>query len=187
MFILVDDEDRENEWDIVIASEFCTPEKINFMSQYARGLICVSITQERADRLWFVPMCRENEDSFHTAFTISVDAKFGISTGISAFDRSKTIADIVDEKKTRSDFVSPWHMFPLVAKKGGVQERAGHTEASVELCRMAGLQPSWVICEIMNQDGTMARLPDLLVFAEKFGVKIGTIQDLLEYKISLTQ
>lgn len=182
MFILIDDEDRENEWDIIFPAEFCTPEKINFMSQYGRGLICISLTQKRADELSLEPMCRENKDSFHTAFTISVDAREWISTGISAFDRNTTVKNIADISKVSWDFVSPGHMFPLVARDGWVLERAWHTEASIEICKLAGVYPSWVICEIIKDDGNMARLPDLLIFAEKFWLKIGTIQDLIEYQ-----
>jgi len=180
-FLLVDNEKRENEWDIVFPAEFCTPEKINFMAKNGRGLICISVTEKRAGELWLVPMCQENKDPFHTAFTISVDAKW-TSTWISAFDRDMTVKAIVANNSEKADLISPWHMFPLVAKNGGVLERPGHTEASIEICRLAGLYPSWVICEVLNDDGTMARLQDLIVFAQKFWLKIGSIDDLIQYK-----
>jgi len=181
-FLLVDNEGRENEWDIVFPAEFCTPEKINFMSKNGRGLICISVTEQRANELWLDPMCQENQDPFHTAFTISVDAREWTSTWISAFDRDTTVKKIVSKEAKKTDFISPWHMFPLVAKNGWVLKRAGHTEASIEICKLAGLYPSWVICEVLNEDGTMARLPDLIDFSKKFWLKIGTIDDLIEYK-----
>jgi len=182
MIILLDDENRENEGDLLIASEKITPEDVNFMTKYARGLICMPVTQETAGEKKFDFMTDKNTDSKHTNFTVSVDYKHGTTTGISAFDRYKTIKAIIDKKTQPSDFARPGHMFPLVAREGGVLVRAGHTEAAVDLARLAGLMPSGVICEIMNDDGTMARYPELLVFAEKYNLKLGTIQDLIEYR-----
>ncbi len=182
MIILVDNEDRENEGDLVIAAEFATPEAINFMAKYGRGLICVSLTQERLNALGLKLMCPENQDKFCTAFTISVDAKEGVSTGISAYDRSVTVKKLIDERTRPEDLARPGHIFPLAAKKGGVLVRAGHSEGSVDLARLAGLKPAAVICEILNEDGTMARRPDLDVFAEKHNLKIATIEDLIKFR-----
>jgi 3,4-dihydroxy 2-butanone 4-phosphate synthase/GTP cyclohydrolase II len=184
MIIVVDDEDRENEGDLVIASEFVTPDIINFMSKHARGLICVAITQQRADELKLEPMVPQNTSFHETAFTVSVDLiGDGCTTGISAHDRAKTIQALVNPEKKASDFARPGHIFPLVAKEGGVLRRAGHTEAAVDLAQLADLKPSGVIVEIMNDDGTMARLPDLIKFAEKFNLKIISIKDLIHYKL----
>ncbi|MCX7679046.1 MAG: bifunctional 3,4-dihydroxy-2-butanone-4-phosphate synthase/GTP cyclohydrolase II [Spirochaetes bacterium] len=182
MIILVDNEDRENEGDLVIAAEFATPEAINFMAKYGRGLICVSLTQERLNQLGLKLMCPENQDKFCTAFTVSVDAKEGITTGISAFDRAVTIKKLIDERTRPEDLAKPGHVFPLAAKKGGVLVRAGHSEGSVDLARLAGLKPAAVICEILNDDGTMARRPDLDKFAEQHNLKIATIEDLIKFR-----
>ncbi|HAQ62670.1 TPA: bifunctional 3,4-dihydroxy-2-butanone-4-phosphate synthase/GTP cyclohydrolase II [Candidatus Delongbacteria bacterium] len=182
MIILLDDENRENEGDLLIAAEKITPEDVNFMTKHARGLICMPVTEETAGEKKFDFMTDKNTDSKHTNFTISVDYKHGTTTGISAFDRYKTIKAIIDQKTQPSDFARPGHMFPLIAREGGVLVRAGHTEAAVDLARLAGLMPSGVICEIMNDDGTMARYPELVVFAEKHDLKLGTIQDLIEYR-----
>jgi 3,4-dihydroxy 2-butanone 4-phosphate synthase/GTP cyclohydrolase II len=182
MFILVDAEDRENEGDLVIPAQMATPDAINFMARFGRGLICLSITPERAETLHLQAMARSNQSRHSTAFTVSIEAREGISTGISAYDRSKTIAAAIDPKKDWRDIVSPGHVFPLVARDGGVLVRAGHTEAAVDLARLAGLLPAGVICEIMNDDGTMARMPDLLAFAQRHGLKIGTIADLIAYR-----
>ena len=182
MFILVDDEDRENEGDIVIPAEKATPEVINFMAKHARGLICLSITAERARQLRLPPMSTDNQSGHGTAFTVSIEAREGVTTGISAHDRARTIAVAVDPTKGVEDVVSPGHVFPLVARDGGVLVRAGHTEAAVDISRMAGLNPAGVICEIMKDDGSMARLPDLIAFAQLHGLKIGTIADLIAYR-----
>ena len=182
MIILLDDENRENEGDLLIAAEKITPEDVNFMTKHARGLICMPVTEETAGEKKFDFMTDKNTDSKHTNFTISVDYKHGTTTGISAFDRYKTIKAVIDQKTQPSDFARPGHMFPLIAREGGVLVRAGHTEAAVDLARLAGLRPSGVICEIMNDDGTMARYPELVLFAEKHGLKLGTIQDLIEYR-----
>ena len=182
MFILVDAEDRENEGDLVIPAQMATPDAVNFMARFGRGLICLSITPERAETLHLQAMARSNQSRHSTAFTVSIEAREGISTGISAYDRSKTIAAAIDPKKDWRDIVSPGHVFPLVARDGGVLVRAGHTEAAVDLARLAGLLPAGVICEIMNDDGTMARMPDLLAFAQRHGLKIGTIADLIAYR-----
>jgi 3,4-dihydroxy 2-butanone 4-phosphate synthase / GTP cyclohydrolase II len=184
MFILVDAEDRENEGDLVIPAQMATPDAINFMARFGRGLICLAITPERAETLHLQAMARSNQSRHSTAFTVSIEAKEGISTGISAYDRSKTIAAAIDPEKDSRDIVSPGHVFPLVAQNGGVLVRAGHTEAAVDLARLAGLLPAGVICEIMNDDGTMARMPDLLAFAQRHGLKIGTISDLIAYRRS---
>lgn len=186
-FILVDAADRENEGDLIIAAEFATPQWVNFMAKHARGLICLSITPERANALNLAPMVPHNMSREQTAFTVSIEAKVGITTGISAFDRAQTIATAINPGANGNDVVSPGHMFPLVAKPGGVLEREGHTEAAVDIARLAGLNPSGVICEIMNDDGTMARLDDLKSFARRFGFKIGTIADLVSYKTEMTQ
>ncbi len=182
MLILVDNEERENEGDLVVAAEFATPEAINFMAKYGRGLICVSLTQERLNALGLKLMCPENQDKFCTAFTISVDAKEGVTTGISAYDRAVTIKKLIDERTMPEDLSRPGHIFPLAAKKGGVLVRAGHSEGSVDLARLAGLKPAAVICEILNEDGTMARRPDLDIFAEKHNLKIATIEDLIKFR-----
>ena len=181
-FILVDAEDRENEGDIIIPAQFATPDQINFMARYARGLICLAITPERAKQLRLPPMAAENESPHGTAFTVSVEAKEGVTTGISAHDRAHTIAVAIDPTKGPDDLVSPGHVFPLVAKQGGVLVRTGHTEAAVDIARLSGLQPAGVICEIMNDDGAMARLPDLIAFSQLHGMKIGAIADLIAYR-----
>ena len=182
MIILVDNEDRENEGDIVIAAEHCTPEVINFMVKYARGLICVPMTQKRASDLGLDLMVQDNTDKYGTAFTVSVDAQSGTTTGISAYDRSTTVHALIDENAKPEDLRKPGHIFPLAARKGGVLVRAGHTEGVVDLTRMAGLKPAGVICEILNDDGTMARRPDLDKFAQVHGLKIATISDLIKYR-----
>ncbi|MGH1420390.1 MAG: 3,4-dihydroxy-2-butanone-4-phosphate synthase [Hyphomonas sp.] len=182
MFILVDAEDRENEGDLVIPATFATPEQVNFMAKYGRGLICLAMTQERAHTLNLDMMTRNNRESMQTAFTVSIEAKDGVTTGISAADRSKTIAVAIDPTLDHHDIVSPGHVFPLIAKDGGTLVRAGHTEAAVDISRMAGLYPAGVICEIMNEDGTMARLPDLVAFAQLHNLKIGTIADLIAWR-----
>jgi len=181
-YILVDAEDRENEGDVIIPAQFATPDQINFMAKHARGLICLSITAERARQLRLPPMSTDNQSGHGTAFTVSIEAREGVTTGISAHDRAHTIAVAVDPTKGCDDIVSPGHVFPLVAKDGGVLVRAGHTEAAVDISRMAGLNPAGVICEIMKDDGSMARLPDLVAFAQLHGLKIGTIADLIAYR-----
>ncbi|MEW6774061.1 MAG: bifunctional 3,4-dihydroxy-2-butanone-4-phosphate synthase/GTP cyclohydrolase II [Bacteroidota bacterium] len=184
MVIVVDDEDRENEGDLIMASELVTPDAINFMTKYARGLICVAITEKRAEELKLSPMVHQNTSFHETAFTVSVDLiGEGCTTGISAHDRAKTIRALVNPDKKPSDFARPGHIFPLVAKDGGVLRRSGHTEAAVDLATLAGLQPSGVLVEIMNDDGTMARLPDLIKMAEKFNFKIISIKDLIHYRL----
>ena len=183
MFILVDDEDRENEGDLVIPAQMATPESINFMARHGRGLICLALTKDRADQLGLEPMTRSNRSRLETAFTVSIEAREGISTGISAADRARTIAVAIDATNGPDAIVSPGHVFPLVAKPGGVLARAGHTEAAVDVSRLAGLNPSGVICEIMREDGTMARLDDLMDFARMHGLKIGTIRDLIAYRL----
>jgi 3,4-dihydroxy 2-butanone 4-phosphate synthase/GTP cyclohydrolase II len=181
-YILVDAEDRENEGDVIIPAQFATPEQINFMAKHARGLICLSITAERARQLRLPPMASDNQSGHGTAFTVSIEAREGVTTGISAHDRAHTIAVAVDPTKGPDDIVSPGHVFPLVAKDGGVLVRAGHTEAAVDISRMAGLNPAGVICEVMKDDGSMARLPDLVAFAQLHGLKIGAIADLIAYR-----
>lgn len=181
-YILVDAEDRENEGDVIIPAQFATPDQINFMARHARGLICLAITSERARALRLPPMAAENRTSMGTAFTVSIEAREGVTTGISAADRARTVQVAVDPAKGADDIVSPGHVFPLVARDGGVLVRTGHTEAAVDISRMAGLHPAGVICEIMNDDGTMARLPDLVAFAQLHGLKIGTIADLIAYR-----
>ncbi len=183
MIILVDAEDRENEGDLVIPAQMATPDAINFMAKHGRGLVCLSLTQQRADQLRLEYMARQNEARNRTAFTVSIEAREGIATGISAHDRARTIATAIDPTKDSKDIVSPGHVFPLIAREGGVLVRAGHTEASVDLARLAGLYPAGVICEIMNDDGTMARMPDLVAFAQRHGLKIGTIEDLIGYRV----
>lgn len=182
MFILVDADDRENEGDLVIPAQFATPDAVNFMAKHGRGLICLSMTKERSDVLGLKFMASDNRSRHQTAFTVSIEARDGITTGISAHDRARTIAVATDPSKSADDIVSPGHVFPLVARDGGVLVRAGHTEAAVDVSRMAGLGPAGVICEIMNEDGTMARMPDLVAFAQLHGLKIGTIADLIAYR-----
>jgi 3,4-dihydroxy 2-butanone 4-phosphate synthase/GTP cyclohydrolase II len=182
MFILVDDEDRENEGDLVIPAQFATPEAINFMARFGRGLICLSMTRERCETLGLKLMSADNASRHQTAFTVSIEAREGISTGISAADRARTIQVAIDPSKSARDIVSPGHVFPLVARDGGTLVRAGHTEAAVDIARMAGLIPAGVICEIMNDDGTMARLPDLVKFAQLHGLKVATIADLIAFR-----
>jgi 3,4-dihydroxy 2-butanone 4-phosphate synthase/GTP cyclohydrolase II len=182
MVILVDEEDRENEGDLVLAADFVTPEAINFMIKHARGLVCLTLTEERCEQLNLGMMTARNGTSFGTNFTVSIEAAEGVTTGISAADRARTVQVAVAKNATPSDIVQPGHIFPLKAQKGGVLMRAGHTEAGCDLTEMAGLTPASVICEIMNDDGTMARLPDLLVFAKEHGLKIGTIADLIHYR-----
>jgi 3,4-dihydroxy 2-butanone 4-phosphate synthase/GTP cyclohydrolase II len=182
MFILVDAEDRENEGDLIIPAQFATPEKVNFMARFGRGLICLAMTGARTRTLGLQPMAPRNETRHRTAFTVSIEAREGISTGISAHDRAHTIAVAIDPTKAAADITSPGHVFPLEARDGGVLVRAGHTEASVDIARLAGLIPAAVICEIMNDDGTMSRLPELITFAQFHGLKIGTIADLIGYR-----
>jgi 3,4-dihydroxy 2-butanone 4-phosphate synthase/GTP cyclohydrolase II len=183
MVILVDAEDRENEGDLVIPAQMATPDAINFMAKHGRGLICLSVTAQRAAQLRLEYMARQNEARNRTAFTVSIEAREGIATGISAHDRARTIATAIDPTKDFNDIVSPGHVFPLIAREGGVLVRAGHTEASVDLARLAGLYPAGVVCEIMNDDGTMARMPDLVAFAQRHALKIGTIEDLIGYRL----
>lgn len=182
MFILVDAEDRENEGDLVIPAQMCTPEAVNFMAKYGRGLVCLTLTGDRAKQLNLQFMSLNNQSRNQTAFTVSIEAREGISTGISAHDRAHTVSVAIDPTKGANDIVSPGHVFPLVARDGGVLVRAGHTEAAVDIARLAGLYPAGVICEIMNDDGTMARLPDLVQFAQLHGLKIATIADLIAYR-----
>jgi 3,4-dihydroxy 2-butanone 4-phosphate synthase/GTP cyclohydrolase II len=182
MFILVDDEDRENEGDLVIPAQMATPDAINFMATHGRGLICLTLTRTRCEQLGLELMSRNNGTRHETAFTVSVEAREGVTTGISAADRARTVAVAVDAAKTRDDIVTPGHVFPLIARDGGVLVRAGHTEAAVDISRLAGLNPSGVICEIMKDDGTMARMDDLVPFARRHGLKMGTIRDLIEYR-----
>ena len=182
MYILVDDEDRENEGDLIIPGQMATPDAINFMAKYGRGLICLAMATDRVKALGLPLMAKHNGTRHTTAFTVSIEAKEGVTTGISAADRARTIAVAIDAAKGPEHIVSPGHVFPLVARDGGVLVRAGHTEASVDISRLAGLNPSGVICEIMNDDGTMARLPDLIPFARRHGLKIGTIRDLIAYR-----
>lgn len=183
MFILVDDEERENEGDLIIPGQMATPEAINFMAKHGRGLICLALSGERVAELGLPLMARHNESRHQTAFTISIEALDGVTTGISAFDRALTIATAIDSAKGKNDIVTPGHVFPLAARSGGVLARAGHTEAAVDVSRLAGLNPSGVICEIMNEDGTMARLADLIEFAGRHKLKIGTIADLIAYRL----
>ncbi|HOP85433.1 MAG TPA: bifunctional 3,4-dihydroxy-2-butanone-4-phosphate synthase/GTP cyclohydrolase II [Syntrophorhabdaceae bacterium] len=182
MIIIVDDEDRENEGDLMIAAEKVTPEAITFMARYACGLICLSLTEERVRELELPLMVQDNTSPHKTAFTVSIEAKEGVTTGISAYDRARTIQVAIDDSTTPDDLAKPGHIFPLMAKKGGVLVRVGHTEASVDLARLAGLKPAGVICEIMKEDGTMARMPDLEKFAEKHNLKIVTIADLIKFR-----
>ena len=182
MYILVDDEDRENEGDLVIPAQMATPAAINFMATHGRGLICLTLGKSRVEALGLELMARANGTRHETAFTVSIEAREGVTTGISAGDRARTIAVAIDSSRGREDIVTPGHVFPLIARDGGVLVRAGHTEASVDISRLAGLNPSGVICEIMNDDGTMARLDDLIPFARRHGMKIGTIADLIAYR-----
>src|ERR1700741_2045777 len=182
MFILIDAEDSENEGDLVIPAQMCTPQAINFMARFGRGLICLALTQERANQLQLPMMTQFNGTPHKTAFTVSIEAKEGVSTGISAHDRAHTISVAIDPTKGPSDIVMPGHVFPLVAREGGALVRAGHTEASVDIARLAGLYPAAVICEIMNDDGTMARLPDLVAFAQRHNLRLGSIADLIAYR-----
>lgn len=182
MFVLVDHEDRENEGDLVIPAEFATPEAINFMALHGRGLICLPMTAERVDHLGLPMMAVNNSSRHETPFTVSIEAREGVSTGISAADRAHTVATAINEQNTMAALATPGHIFPLRARDGGVLIRAGHTEAAVDIARLAGAKPAGVICEIMNPDGTMARLPDLVAFAAEHGLKIGTISDLIAYR-----
>ena len=182
IFILVDDEDRENEGDLVVPAQMATPEKINFMAKHGRGLVCLALTKKRVDELGLDLMSRHNGTRYETAFTTSIEARDGVTTGISAADRARTIAVAIDASKAKDEIVTPGHVFPLVARDGGVLVRTGHTEAAVDVARLAGLNPSGVICEIMNEDGTMARLDDLVAFAQHHNLKIGTIRDLIAYR-----
>ena len=183
MFIMVDDEERENEGDLIIPAQMATPDAINFMAKFGRGLICLALTGERVNTLELPAMSRRNGSRHQTAFTISIEAREGVTTGISASDRARTISVAIDPSKGPADIASPGHVFPLEARAGGTLVRAGHTEAAVDLARIAGLNPSGVICEIMNEDGTMSRLPDLIAFAQHHGLKIGTIADLIAYRL----
>ncbi|HEY1412913.1 MAG TPA: 3,4-dihydroxy-2-butanone-4-phosphate synthase [Rhodopila sp.] len=182
MFILVDDEDRENEGDLVVPAQFATPDAINFMARHARGLICLALTSARVEKLGLPLMSQQNGTRHQTAFTVSIEAREGVTTGISAADRAKTIAVAINPESTRDDITTPGHVFPLLAREGGTLVRAGHTEASVDIARKAGLTPAAVICEIMNDDGTMARLPDLVAFAQHHNLKLGTIADLIAHR-----
>ncbi len=183
MVIVVDDEDRENEGDLTLAAEHVTPDKINFMARYGRGLICLTLTEERADHLRLFPMTQQNSSRFGTAFTETIEAREGVTTGISAADRAHTIRTAIDPKATYTDLARPGHVFPLRARKGGVLVRAGQTEASVDLARMAGLNPSGVICEIMRDDGEMARIPDLIPFARQHELRILTVAELIRHRL----
>src|SRR5580698_5098486 len=182
LFILVDDEDRENEGDLVIPAQFATPDAVNFMAKHARGLICLAMTKTRCETLGLPLMSQANGSRLETAFTVSIEAREGVTTGISAADRARTVAVAIDPSCGPQDIVTPGHVFPLVARDGGTLERTGHTEAAVDLARLAGLTPAGVICEIMNDDGTMARRNDLIGFAQRHGLKIGTISDLIAYR-----
>ncbi|MFL2796006.1 MAG: 3,4-dihydroxy-2-butanone-4-phosphate synthase [Paracoccaceae bacterium] len=182
MFVLIDHEDRENEGDLVIPAQMATPDAINFMATNGRGLICLALTSERVDQLGLELMSTNNSSRHETAFTISIEARDGVTTGISAHDRARTVAVAIDASKGMADIATPGHVFPLRARSGGVLVRAGHTEAAIDIARLAGLNSSGVICEIMNEDGTMARLPELIGFAQKHGLKIGTISDLIAYR-----
>jgi 3,4-dihydroxy 2-butanone 4-phosphate synthase/GTP cyclohydrolase II len=184
MVILVDDEDRENEGDLIIPAQFITPDHINFMATHGRGLICLAMDQDSISRLQLPQMSARNTEAFSTAFTVSIEAKNGVTTGISAPDRARTIQVAIDPQSTSEDIVMPGHIFPLAAKDGGTLVRTGHTEAAVDLARLCGLRPAGVICEIMKDDGEMARLPDLIAFAQHHGLKIGTIADLVSYRLS---
>ena len=182
MFILVDDEDRENEGDLIVPAQFATPDAINFMARHARGLICLAMTRQRVEQLGLPLMSQSNGTRHQTAFTVSIEAREGVTTGISAADRAHTVAAAINPDGHRDDIVTPGHVFPLMAREGGTLVRAGHTEAAVDITRLAGLNPSGVICEIMNDDGTMARLPDLVTFAQHHNLKLGTIADLIAHR-----
>jgi 3,4-dihydroxy 2-butanone 4-phosphate synthase / GTP cyclohydrolase II len=182
MFILADDENRENEGDVIIPAQLCTAEHVNFMARHARGLICLAMERQMVERLNIPPMSSTNGTRHQTAFTVSIEAREGVTTGISAADRARTISVAIDPETRPEDIVTPGHVFPLVAKDGGVLVRTGHTEAAVDIARLAGLAPSGVICEIMNDDGSMARMPDLIAFAQLHGMKVGTIADLIAYR-----
>jgi len=182
MVILVDEEDRENEGDLVMAAEFATPAAINFMAKYGRGLICLTLTEERCRQLNLPPMVLNNRSQMGTNFTVSIEAAHGVTTGISAADRARTIQVAIDPSSTAHDLVQPGHIFPLRARRGGVLQRAGQTEAAVDLARLAGLNPAGVVCEIMREDGTMARIPDLIPYCERHGIKMITVEDLIEYR-----
>jgi 3,4-dihydroxy 2-butanone 4-phosphate synthase / GTP cyclohydrolase II len=182
MFILVDDENRENEGDLIVPAQMATPDAINFMAKFGRGLICLSLTAQRAEHLRLPLMPAHNQSRLSTAFTLSIEARSGVTTGISAADRARTVAVAIDPASMHTDLATPGHVFPLVARDGGVLVRAGHTEAAVDVARLAGLIPAGVICEIMNDDGSMARLPDLIKFAQFHGLKIATIADLIAYR-----
>lgn len=184
IIVIVDDEDRENEGDLAIAAEFCTPEAINFMAKHGRGLICLTLTEERADYLRLGPMTQDNTSRFGTAFTESIEAREGVTTGISAADRARTIQVAISPNSSANDLARPGHVFPLRARKGGVLVRAGQTEASVDFARLAGLIPAGVICEIMNDDGTMARVPDLITFCQQHNLKMVTVADLIRYRMA---
>jgi 3,4-dihydroxy 2-butanone 4-phosphate synthase / GTP cyclohydrolase II len=184
MFILVDDESRENEGDLIIPAAHCTAETINFMAKHGRGLICLALSRQRVEALGLPLMAHGNESRMQTAFTVSIEAREGITTGISAADRARTVQVAIDPKTTRADLATPGHVFPLLARDGGVLVRAGHTEAAVDIARLAGLDPSGVVCEIMNDDGTMARLPDLVGFAQRHGLKVATIAELISYRLT---
>ena len=183
MYILVDDEDRENEGDLIIPAQMATPDAINFMAKYGRGLICLAMTRERVEELGLDMMSANNRGAYETAFTTSIEAREGVTTGISAADRARTVAVAIDRTRGKDDIVTPGHIFPLQARNGGVLVRAGHTEAAVDVSRLAGLNPAGVICEIMKDDGEMARLDDLIEFAQHHGMKIGTIRDLIAYRL----
>src|SRR5665213_1497728 len=182
MVVVVDDEDRENEGDLTLAAEFVTPEAINFMARFGRGLICLTLSEERADHLRLSPMTQENTSRFGTAFTETIEAREGVTTGISAADRAHTIRVAVDPRSTANDLARPGHIFPLRARRGPIRRRAGQTEASVDLARLAGLVPAGVICEIMNEDGTMARVPDLARFCAQHGLKMLTVSAIIRYR-----
>jgi 3,4-dihydroxy 2-butanone 4-phosphate synthase/GTP cyclohydrolase II len=184
MVIVVDDEDRENEGDLTLAAEKVTPEAINFMAKYGRGLVCLAMTEERLDQLRIGPMTAENTSQFGTAFCEAIDARDGVTTGISAYDRSRTIQVAIDPKSRPADLARPGHVFPLRARKGGVLVRAGQTEASVDLARLAGMIPAGIICEIMNEDGTMSRVPDLIKFCNEHGMKMLTVAELIRYRMA---
>ncbi len=183
IIVLVDDEDRENEGDLIVAAQMATPATINFMAKFGRGLVCLAVTRSRVEELGLPLMARDNLSRHQTAFTVSIEAREGVTTGISAPDRARTIAVAIDPTRGKADIVSPGHVFPLVARDGGVLVRAGHTEAAVDLARLAGLNPAGVLCEIMKDDGTMARLPDLFGFAQTHGLKMATIADLIAYRL----
>src|SRR5207302_1735392 len=187
MVILVDDAERENEGDLVLAAQFVTPEAINFMAKHARGLVCLSLTEEQVRRLGLTMMVSENQSTYATAFTVSIEAARGVTTGISAADRATTIRAAIDPEARPEDVVRPGHVFPLRARKGGVLVRAGQTEGSVDLARLAGLNPAGVICEVMNDDGTMARMPDLEKFAERHGLVILSVGDVIHYRMQLVR